>query len=70
MLLEIEVKTASYVSSQMFQVLTSTVFYEERDTLRPNSSRWGRASESVSRSEVLPPLEEPVKEEKLHTRDL
>ena len=68
--LETEVKTASYVSSQMFQVLTSAVFYQERDTLRPNLSRWGRASEYVSHSQVLPPLEEPVKEEKLHTRDL
>lgn len=68
--LETEVKTASYVSSQMFQVLTSAVFYQERDTLRPNSSRWGRASESVSHSQVLSPLEELVKEEKLHTCDL
>lgn len=70
MFLETEVKTASYVSSQMFQVLTSAVFYQERDTLRPNTSGWGRASEYVSNSQVLSPLEESLKEEKLHICDL
>ena len=55
-------KVTAYVSSQMFQVLTSAVFHQES----PNSSGWGRAYKYASRSQVLSPLQEPLKEKKLH----
>lgn len=59
-------KVTAYVPSQMFQVLTSAVFYQETDTLSPNSSGWGRAYKYASHSQVLSPLQEPLKEKKLH----
>ena len=59
-------KVTAYVSSQMFQVLTSAVFYQERDTLSLNLSGWGRAHKYASTVSLLLPLEEPLKEKKLH----